>query len=77
MLGDWIISRDDLLGGKPCIRGTRLSVELILELRTSGATREQILAAYPNLSEDGLVAALRFAAEVGREELGPEVSTGR
>lgn len=54
-----IISRPDLLGGKPCIRGTRLSVEFILELLASGASLEQILEQYPQLTEEALSAALR------------------
>lgn len=57
-----IISRPDLLGGKPCIRGTRLSVEFILELFASGAKREDILGEYPQLTEEALTAALRHAA---------------
>jgi uncharacterized protein (DUF433 family) len=65
----WIISRPDLLSGKPCVRGTRISVDFILELLAGGATREQILAAYPSLTEEGLAAALRFAAERVRDEI--------
>jgi len=48
---NWIVSPPDLLGGKPCVRGTRLSVELILELLASGSTRQEILAAYPQLTK--------------------------
>lgn len=43
-------TRPDLLGGKPCIQGTRLSVEFIRELVASGASREQIIASYPQLT---------------------------
>lgn len=57
---DWIIARPGLLGGKPCIKGTRISVELILDLLASGATREQIQEAYPQLPAEGLSAALRY-----------------
>lgn len=74
---DWIVSRPDLLGGKPCVSGTRLSVELILEQLASGATREQILTAYPQLTAEGLAAALRYAAELARGELVAEVPTER
>lgn len=63
-----IISRPDLLGGKPCIRGTRLSVEFVLELFASGANSEEILRQYPQLTEEALKAALRHAAQaVGLE----------
>ncbi len=59
-MNDWIVSRPDLLGGKPCIRGTRISVELVLELLASGATSKEILGSYPHIPEDGLSAAVRF-----------------
>lgn len=72
----WIVSRPDLLGGKPCVRGTRLSVELLLELLAGGATQQEILAAYPDLPAEGLAAALRYAAEaMGSEVAVAEPST--
>ena len=61
-MNDWIVSRPELLGGKPCIRGTRISVEFILELLASGASPEQILQKYPQVSQEGLTAALGYAA---------------
>ena len=63
-----IVSDPQILGGKPCVRGTRLSVEFLLELAASGATQEQILAQYPQLTPDRLAAAFRYAAEVLRGE---------
>jgi len=68
MAEDLIVSNPELLGGKPCVRGTRLSVEFLLELAGSGATHEQILARYPQLSPEGLSAAFRFAAGVLKGE---------
>ena len=66
----YITSNPDILNGKPCIAGTRLSVEFILELIASGAAQEQVLAAYPQITEDALVAALTYAARsVGSEVL--------
>jgi len=65
----WIVSRPDLLGGKPCIRGTRLSIELLLELLAGGATQQEILAAYPDLTAEGLTAALEYAAELMASEV--------
>ncbi len=59
----WIVSDTDVLGGKPRVRGTRLSVAFLLELIASGATREQILSSYPHLPPEGLQAALRYAAQ--------------
>lgn len=52
-----------ILGGKPCIKGTRLSVEFILELFASGASQQDILSSYPQLSQHALEEALRYAAE--------------
>ena len=63
-----IVSDAKILGGKPCVRGTRLSVEYLLELAGSGATQEQILGQYPQLTRDGLAAAFRYAADVPKGE---------
>ena len=64
MAEDLIVSDPRILDGKPCVRGTRLSVEFLLELAASGATHEQILAQYPQLSSETLAAAFRYAASV-------------
>lgn len=69
MAEPWIVSRPDLLGGKPCIRGTRISVDFVLEVLARGESLEAILAAYPSGTEEGLAAALRFAAERVRDEI--------
>ena len=53
----------DILGGKPHIKGTRLSVAFILELFASGATRKDILEAYPQIPAEALEESLRYAAE--------------
>jgi len=63
-----IVADPKILGGKPCVRGTRLSVEFLLELAASGATQEQILAQYPQLTRDGLAAAFWYAAGVLKGE---------
>lgn len=49
-------------GGRPCIRGYRLRVSDVLGLIASGASNEEILADYPFLELDDIVAALRYAA---------------
>ena len=64
-----ITADPEVLGGKPCIKGTRLSVEFILELFASGATRDEILAAYPQLSPESIEEALRFAARSLKNEI--------
>ena len=49
--------------GKPCIRGMRYPVELILDLLASGMTSDEILADYPSLEIEDITACLLFAAE--------------
>ncbi len=50
-----------ILGGKPCIKGTRISVEFILGLFASGAKREEIIEAYLHLTAEGVEEAFRYA----------------
>ncbi len=55
--------------GKPVIRGTRVPVELVLRKLGEGATDEELLDAYPQLTREDLLAAIRYAADaVGHEE---------
>ena len=68
-MNEWIVSNPGVLGGKPCVRGTRISVEHILELFASGATREDILRAHPQVTADGLLAALQYAARSLKNEV--------
>jgi uncharacterized protein (DUF433 family) len=63
MANPWIVSNPEILAGKPCVRGTRLSVEFLLELAASGASHADILRAYPQLTAESLNAAFAFAAE--------------
>ena len=51
-----------IMTGKPVIRGTRITVELILEKLATGESMSQILAAYPHINEEQVRAALAFAA---------------
>src|SRR5947208_17059184 len=55
-----------LCHGKPCIRGLRYPVEVLLELLSSGMTTDEILADYEDLERDDLLAALAFAARLAR-----------
>lgn len=66
---DRIISDPAILGGKPCVKGTRISVEMILELVASGAAREDIVKAYPHLDSEGVEQALRYAAWLLKNEV--------
>ena len=51
-----------VMGGRPCIRGLRITVAMILNLMASGATRERILQAYPQLEKADIDEALAYAA---------------
>ena len=69
---DWrqyIEQRPDLMLGKPVIRGTRLTVELILEDLAEGASEADLLEAYPNLRSEHIRAALAYAAASLSSEL--------
>jgi uncharacterized protein (DUF433 family) len=52
--------------GKPCIRGTRVWVALVLDLLASGETQERILEEYPQLSHEDILAAIAYGAEMSR-----------
>ncbi|MEH2359093.1 DUF433 domain-containing protein [Nostoc sp.] len=58
-----IVSDPKIMMGKPVISGTRITVELILEKLAAGETPQQILEAHPRLSDEGIKAALAFAAQ--------------
>ncbi len=64
-----ITSDPDTLGGKPCIKGTRISVDIILEWLASGATLPEIIKSYPQLSEKGLHQAIRYASRFLKNEV--------
>jgi uncharacterized protein (DUF433 family) len=53
--------------GKPCIRGHRIWVSLILDLLASGMTAEEVLGEYPGLSLDDVQACIAYGAEMARE----------
>ena len=59
---DRITHNPAVMGGKPCIRGLRVTVGMILGLLASGSSRQRILRAYPYLEADDLDAALAYAA---------------
>ena len=53
--------------GKPCIRGTRIWVSLLLDLLASGMNLPEIIEEYPHLTEDDIRAAIAYGAEMSRE----------
>lgn len=54
-------------GGKPCIRGHRIWVSLILDLLASGSSFEAILADYPGLAEEDILACIAYGSEMADE----------
>jgi uncharacterized protein (DUF433 family) len=57
-----IVSNPNILGGKPVIRGSRISVQLVLEWLASGATIQDIVRKYPHLTEEGVREAIMYAS---------------
>lgn len=64
-----IVSDPQIMMGKPVVAGTRLTVELILEKLATGETVEQLLASHPRLTQEGIQAALAFAAQTMRSDI--------
>jgi uncharacterized protein (DUF433 family) len=68
---DWrnrIVADPNVLVGKPVIKGTRISVELVMDLLAGGFTPEQIRQQYDHLTLDDIHACLAYAREVLRSE---------
>jgi uncharacterized protein (DUF433 family) len=59
---DRITRNPEIMGGKPCLRGMRVTVGVIVGLVASGRTHAEILAAYPYLQEEDIRQALAYAA---------------
>jgi len=64
-----ITANPNILGGKPIIRGTRISVEFILDLLASQVSEEGILEDYPHLTKEDIHACLRYAARSCKNEI--------
>ena len=71
MLEDWqerIVVDPKILVGKPVVKGTRLSVEFILDLLANGWAVDQIMEDYPQLKCEDIFAVLKYAAQMVKEE---------
>ena len=66
-LEDYISVHPEICHGKPCFKGTRIMVYLVLEMLEDGALVAEILQAYPDLTPDHIKAALHYAAKVLEE----------
>lgn len=70
MIYNRIISDPGIMLGKPVIKGTRITVELILRKLSEGRTVDQILVSYPHLSKEDVYAALTYASDlIANEEV--------
>ncbi len=65
---DRIVSDPDIMRGKPIIKGTRITVELILNKMSEKMTMAELLEAYPQLAEEDIYAALAYSADVFAKE---------
>lgn len=65
---DHIISDPEILVGRPVVKGTRLSVDLILDRLADGWATEDLFESYPHLTPEALQAVFAFAAEVLKDE---------
>jgi len=70
---DLIERNPEVLLGKPLIKGTRISVELVIRKLGDGYSIAELLESYPHLSKDQIFAALQFAADVMAHEENIEV----
>ena len=68
-LPEHIEIRPDVMMGKPCLKGTRIPVYLVLEKLGAGESAEQILETYPQLTRDHSNAAIKYAARLASEEI--------
>ena len=71
----YIISNPAILGGKPIIRGSRISVQLVLEWLASGASIADIIQKYQHLTEEGVKEAILYASNFMANEILIEVET--
>jgi len=64
-----IEARTDVMMGKPCLKGTRIPVYIILEKLAAGETSQDIIGAYPQLRPEHIRAALEYAARLAADEI--------
>ena len=75
MVFNHIVSDPSILGGKPIIKGSRISVQLILEWLANGASISDIVTEFPHLSPEGVKEAILYAARFLEKEIIIEVNT--
>jgi len=67
---DRIVSDPKICSGKPCIKGTRIPVHIILDLLAAGEDYQGIKRAYPNITDEDIKACLAYASALADEEAG-------
>ena len=71
-----VVSNPEVLGGEPCIRGTRIHVAVVLDSLAEGLTAEQIVDHYPALTEEDVRAAVAYAENSVASALPSDVRRG-
>lgn len=72
MMLDWhqyIVADSQVMCGKPCIKGTRIPVDLILDKLAAGQTIEDLLEGYPQLTRESVQACLHYGADAIRNDI--------
>jgi uncharacterized protein (DUF433 family) len=75
MSNNWIESNPAVMMGKPVVKGTRVTVELILEKLAAGETIEEVIESHPRLTREAVLAALEFAARALKADVVYPVAT--
>lgn len=68
---DRIAINPAVCGGKPCIKGTRIWVSLVLDMLADGMSEEDLRAEYPELTHEDILATIAYGAEAARERIIP------
>jgi uncharacterized protein (DUF433 family) len=66
---DYIIADPKVMLGKPVIKGTRITVELVIERLGQGQTIDELLISYPHITRESIMACLQYAAQSLKNEL--------
>jgi uncharacterized protein (DUF433 family) len=66
---DYIVVDPTICHGQACVKGTRITVSVILDNLAAGLSLDEILSSYPSLSREGVQAAISYAAELARERV--------
>jgi uncharacterized protein (DUF433 family) len=69
-LTDRIVCDPKICSGKPCIKGTRIPVYIVLDLMAAGESLKNIKKAYPNITDEDIRACLNYASILADEEAG-------